>query len=229
MTYDVAFAGPKNRYTIATSAGPVIVHNCGFGVGAAKLRAALKSSAMPVDVGDDAARTIVATYRSTYDRIPAIWKQGDKAIDAMARDCTAPLGLDGVLDVQGSRGIRLPNGLYLQYPNLRREADDEGKESWVYDGKRGRATIKKYLWGGSLCENYTSALARIIVAGQMLKIARRYRVVMTVHDSVVALAPEAEAEEATAYIMACMRERPSWAAGLPLNCEAGYGANYGDC
>ncbi len=33
MTYDIAFAGPRNRYTVATDAGPLIVHNCGYGLG----------------------------------------------------------------------------------------------------------------------------------------------------------------------------------------------------
>ena len=38
-----------------------------------------------------------------------------------------------------------------------------------------------------------------------------------------------EAEEAMAYVMECMRFVPSWADGIPLNCEAGIGESYGDC
>lgn len=33
QTYDIAYAGPRNRYTVLTDAGPVIVHNCGYGLG----------------------------------------------------------------------------------------------------------------------------------------------------------------------------------------------------
>lgn len=33
QTYDIAFAGPRNRYTVLTSSGPIIVHNCGYGLG----------------------------------------------------------------------------------------------------------------------------------------------------------------------------------------------------
>lgn len=33
QTYDIAFAGPRNRYTVLTSNGPIIVHNCGYGLG----------------------------------------------------------------------------------------------------------------------------------------------------------------------------------------------------
>jgi DNA polymerase I-like protein with 3'-5' exonuclease and polymerase domains len=63
----------------------------------------------------------------------------------------------------------------------------------------------------------------------MLKIAKKYRPVLTVHDAVACIAPEGEVEEAMAYVEQCMRWTPDWAAGLPVNCEAGYGKTYGDC
>jgi DNA polymerase I-like protein with 3'-5' exonuclease and polymerase domains len=77
-------------------------------------------------------------------------------------------------------------------------------------------------------ENWAQALARIIIGEQMLMIARRYKVAMTVHDSVVALVPEAGAAEARKFIEDCMRIRPKWALGLPLNCESKIGASYGN-
>ena len=61
----------------------------------------------------------------------------------------------------------------------------------------------------------------------MLAISRRCKVVMTVHDSIVALAPKEKATEARAYVEACMRKAPAWAAGLPLNCESKMGETYG--
>lgn len=33
QTYDIAYAGPRNRYTILTWYGPIVVHNCGYGLG----------------------------------------------------------------------------------------------------------------------------------------------------------------------------------------------------
>jgi DNA polymerase I-like protein with 3'-5' exonuclease and polymerase domains len=76
-------------------------------------------------------------------------------------------------------------------------------------------------------ENVTQALARCIIGEQMLKIAKRYRVVLTVHDSVVACVREEEAPEAQAYIEECMRWTPDWAEGLPVNCESEVGKRYG--
>ena len=58
-------------------------------------------------------------------------------------------------------------------------------------------------------------------------VARRLRVVMTVHDAVGALAKVEEADEARKFVEDCMRIRPKWAMGLPLNCESKMGASYG--
>ena len=41
QTYDIAYAGPRNRYTILTDAGPLIVHNCGYQLGWASFAAQL--------------------------------------------------------------------------------------------------------------------------------------------------------------------------------------------
>ena len=41
QTYDIAYAGPRNSYTILTSEGPLIVHNCGYGLGWASFAAQL--------------------------------------------------------------------------------------------------------------------------------------------------------------------------------------------
>jgi hypothetical protein len=41
QTYDIAYAGPRNRYTVLTFYGPIIVHNCGYGLGWASFAAQL--------------------------------------------------------------------------------------------------------------------------------------------------------------------------------------------
>lgn len=78
-------------------------------------------------------------------------------------------------------------------------------------------------------ENFTQAIARCIVAEQMLRISKRYPVVLTVHDAAAIVAPEAEAVDARIYVEECMSWNPAWAQGLPLACESGVGASYGDC
>lgn len=78
-------------------------------------------------------------------------------------------------------------------------------------------------------ENICQAVARQVVAEQMLRINKRYQVRLTVHDSVAVVVPESEAVEAKAFVEECMSWNPKWATGLPLACEAGMGKSYGDC
>ena len=68
-----------------------------------------------------------------------------------------------------------------------------------------------------------------MVGEQLLRISKKYRVVLTVHDAVACVAPEQEAVEAVKYVEECMRTVPNWAKGLPINCESGMGRSYGDC
>ena len=63
----------------------------------------------------------------------------------------------------------------------------------------------------------------------MLRIGKRYKVVLTVHDAIAIVVRNAEVEEAKLYVEECMRWTPAWAEGLPLNCESGIGENYGEC
>jgi DNA polymerase I-like protein with 3'-5' exonuclease and polymerase domains len=80
-----------------------------------------------------------------------------------------------------------------------------------------------------MVENVCQAVARCIIAEQMVKIAKQYNVVMTVHDSIVCCVRDEEVSEAQAHIEACMRWLPEWAEGLPLDCESGTAKTYGDC
>ena len=208
--------------------GKTTILGAGYGMGAAKFRAQLKT--FGVEVSEDEAKRIIDTYRRTYPRITELWKAAANVLPAIISEQTTSFGRDGILKVDGTDGILLPNGLRLKYPNLRQKVDEEsGKVELVYDTKKGKAVIPNRIYGGKVIENVCQALARIVIGEQMLMIAKKYRVVMTVHDAVACIAPEAEAETAKEYVELCMRIRPSWAPELPLNCEAGYGKSYGDC
>jgi len=207
--------------------GKTTILGAGYGMGAVKFRTQLK--AFGVEVSEDEAKRIIDTYRRTYPNISALWKEAAKIFSAIIGEQTTSFGRGGILKVDGSEGILLPNGLRLKYPNLRKKTDDDGDVEYVYDTKKGKAVIPNRIYGGKVIENVCQALARIVIGEQMLMIAKKYRVVMTVHDAVACIAPEDEAETAKEYVELCMRIRPSWAPELPLNCEAGYGKSYGDC
>ena len=208
--------------------GKTTILGAGYGMGAAKFQLQLKNFGVVITLEE--AKRIIDTYRATYPNIVRLWAEAGDMLKAMLRNAQTTLGRDGLLEVDGANGIKLPNGLYLKYPNLRiREDEKTGKVEVVYDNKKGKKIIPNRIYGGKVIENVCQALARIIIGEQMLRVAKKYRVVMTVHDAIAVIAPKAEAEIAKEYVELCMRLRPSWAMELPLNCESGYGDSYGDC
>jgi DNA polymerase I-like protein with 3'-5' exonuclease and polymerase domains len=68
-----------------------------------------------------------------------------------------------------------------------------------------------------------------VIGEQMLRISKRYKVALTVHDAVMAIVNEEERDDAIRYVAECMSWRPKWAQTLPLACEIGAGKNYSDC
>lgn len=223
QTYDIAYAGPMNRYTILTDAGPIVVHNCGYGVGHQKLQLFLKTQA-GVTVDIEEAKRIINTYRESFYMIPDFWRKADAALTYLASGSAYQVDSQGLVNVVPGKGLSLPNGLFIQYPGLRKDATDKGTE-WTYISKG----LRKRIYGPKAVENICQAVARCVVAEQMLRIAKRYRVVMTVHDSIAVVARKEEAAEAQQYVEDCMRWAPKWATGLPLACESGVGPSYGDC
>jgi DNA polymerase I-like protein with 3'-5' exonuclease and polymerase domains len=208
--------------------GKTTILGAGYGMGANKFQAQLKAAGRAI-TEEESAR-IILTYRQSYPRITTLWKNANAVLLAVLDNKSAEFGRDGLLKVDGKRGIRLPNGLYIAYPNIRLEpkAGSDNPEL-VYDTKRGKQVVSTRIYGGKVVENVCQALARIIIGEQMLMIAKKYRVVMTVHDAIACVVPQKEAEQAVEYVEMCMRIRPAWAPDLPLNCESGYGSSYGDC
>ena len=207
--------------------GKTTILGCGYGMGSKKFQAQLKT--FNVEIEDGEASRIIQVYRETYDWIPQLWRQAGLALDAILNDQTATLGKKGVLEVEGRKGIRLPNGLYMKYPNLRKMRNEQGKDEYVYDTKKGKAVVPNRIYGGKVIENVCQALARIIIGEQMLQVAKKYKVVMTVHDAIACVIPEQEAEAGQEYVEMCMKMRPKWAQDLPLSCESGVGNSYGEC
>jgi len=207
--------------------GKMTILGCGYGMGAAKFQAQLKNFKVVLDLAE--CERIIHVYRATYPKITGLWKEAGDALTSILRGVSSPLGKEGVLAVAGSAGILMPNGLYIRYPNLRKSKNDEGKNEFVYDTLKGKTKVPNRIYGGKVVENVCQALARIVIGEQLLRVAKKYRVVMTVHDAIGCIVPEDEKEQGLAHVESCMRVRPSWASTLPLDCEGGAAKNYGSC
>jgi DNA polymerase len=205
--------------------GKTCILGLGYGTGALKLQHTLKTQPPGAVVTEDEAKSYVDTYRNTNDKVIQLWRDGDKAIADLANWEGKPYyyGKHKCLKIT-KEGVHLPNGLMIRYPDLKLNTN-ESKSQYEYKSRKGPVS----LWGGSLVENVVQALARIIVGEQMIKINEKYRVALTVHDAAVIVVPEAEKNEALAYIVECMSTPPAWASGLPVTCEAKYAQTYGEC
>ena len=200
--------------------GKTTILGAGYGMGAIKFQAQLKNFGTDIELRE--AQRIIEIYREANDMISKLWKDANNSIKYMYQGSVLQFGRQGVLEVVDG-GVRLPSGLVMRYDDLRGEQDEKGVE-YTYKTRRGRTRI----YGGKVIENVCQGIARCIIGEQMLKIAKRYRVVLTVHDSIACCVPYYEVDDCKAYVEECMRWTPEWAKGLPVDCEAGVGRNYGD-
>lgn len=204
--------------------GKTTILGAGYGMGAAKFQSQLKI--FGVDVPLDECQRVINIYRQTYPAIPTLWRQAQTCVEAILTKQAVNFGVvDAVVFDATENGFLLPSGLWQRYEGLQRVTDAEGKDQYEYKTRKGFVKI----YGGKVVENLCQGVARCVIAEQMVKISKRYKVVLTVHDAVACIAPVEEAQEAQEYVEACMRWRPKWAAELPLNCESGIGDNYGNC
>jgi hypothetical protein len=220
-TYDLAYAGPRNRFTIKTNRGPVIAHNCGYGMGAPTFKAQLLTHG--VEISDAESAKVIRVYRSSNTEITRLWKEGQNVLMGMHQGDRYALGKQGVLSiVPDSNAIKLPSGLLMRYEDLQVTDGDRGPQ-FSYQTRKGRVNI----YGGKVIENVCQGIARCIITHQMVLISKRYRSLLTVHDSSISCVLDEELDEAAAYVDDCMRMIPDWAEGLPVRGDIDVGKNYG--
>jgi DNA polymerase len=204
--------------------GKICVLGLGYGMGPNKLQQTLKQGTMgpPVDISLEECRRIVNIYRSRNYKIRQLWKIMDGIIASMI---TGARGEFGPL-TYGKGYIQLPNGLFLQYYGLHGETevyhDDLVVHEATYLTRNGRTKI----YGGLLTENVVQALARCIIADQMLEISKKYRIVTMTHDEIVVVCPKKDADRCLRDMIHIMSTAPEWAEGLPLAAEGGWDINY---
>jgi DNA polymerase len=133
----ISKANPVERFV-----GKTCILGLGYGTGAVKLQHTLKTSPPGAIVTEDEAKEFVNTYRDSNDKVIDLWKEGDKAIKDLANwGKTKPFwyGKNKCLMVT-KEGIRLPNGLYIRYPDLKLETE-ESKSQYIYASRKGPVSL----------------------------------------------------------------------------------------
>ncbi len=166
-----------------------------------------------------AAKMIIDKYRATAHPVVAFWAMCGELLEK---------SLAGGKEVVykcltfKKEEIVLPNGMSLLYPDLRRVKDKEtGDMQWVY----GEDETK--LYPGKITNNVVQGTARIVMTDGMLRVSKKYPIVGTVHDELIAVVPDEEVADAKTWVLAQMTMEPKYLPGIPLAADGGAHRRYG--
>lgn len=232
--FDLANAGPRQRFTILTNRGPLLVHNSvlglGFQMGWPKFKAKYAR-----DRDDEFAQEIVRIFRKEWaPNVPSNWYDLEAAAVRTVHDKTPheALGVEYRLEDDWLTA-RLPSGRKLWYchPRPCRKAmlwdETDIRLAWTYEAmKKGRWT-QIDAFGGLLTENVVQALARDLMVAAMFKCEKNgLPVVLTVHDEIVTEPEKANADEKA--LQQIMGDAPDWAKAMkiPIATETWHGDRY---
>jgi DNA polymerase len=196
-----------------------------YGVGAAKMHSILKQGG--VNKSLDEVKRIVYAYRDANPELIRAWADAGTMLEAVRDNKNYSMGNGNIIS-SIEHGMMKPNGMALGLPNLRKIRGEDGKEAWVYDKLMGRSLIPEYIHPSKTFQRCIQSLARDIIGEQLVAVAKKYNVVMTIHDELVMLCPEDDVDNCIAYVTKCMTTAPTWCPDLPLGCEVGVGDNYGE-
>lgn len=203
--------------------GKQAILGLGYGLGWLKFQKkvaldSLAQTGQEIVMDDVESQRVVTLYRNEYREVPAMWRRLEQLIGEMTRkDCNNQLGPVTFLFEK----IRLPNGMFLFFHNLRYEND-----GWRFD-YNGKT---KYIYGGKLLENIIQALARIIIMDCAIRVRRRLQIDLNlqVHDELDYIVPEIIGEVVRDIVIEEMRIRPTWDPLWPLDAEGDVALSYGE-
>ena len=246
-TYDILNVGTKNCFYVRSinrgSGSSVLkVHNCGYGMGADKFEGQLKLDGLTEAASN--AKAIVQAYRRARPSIVRFWKTCSDVLDIMLAGGKVSFGgpnndlfvADGSSVFWGKRipSVRLPNGTYIWYQNLRKVPRQEPAQfgdgmEFVYDQFKSNRFEVNRIYGGKLTENLIQALAFAVLKYQALQIVDMgVPVHMNVHDEWVSIVPKSMAHHAVAVHAKAMRTVPNYIPDGLLDMELDMGKNYAD-
>jgi hypothetical protein len=205
--------------------GKVAHLGLGFGAGAITFQKVAKLMG-GVDITEDESQEIVDKWRMAYPEIVHGWRTCHNALAGIMQgaeqNALDPWGM--VVPTDG--GLRTPKGM-IRYPNLRLEQNEEtGRSEYIYGSGRNKARI----YAGKIDENIVQHLARCVIAENALNVQKNTGLTpaLMVHDELVYVVPEDEAESVLDTVQGIMRTPPEWWPELVTWSEGDIADTYGD-
>ena len=184
-----------------------------------------KLEAIPHTCSDDdllihclAAKAIIDKYRATAAPVVSFWDLCGSLIEHSLHG-----GKEYTHKCLTFRKgeIELPSGMRLLYPDLQPSKDEKGRLQWTYGPDRVK------LYAGKITNNVTQGVARCVMTDGMLRVAKRYPVVGTVHDEQIVCVQDSEVAFAKTWVLEQMTMEPSYMPGIPLAADGGAHRRYG--
>lgn len=242
----------KDKDPAERQLGKITVLGCGYQMSGGKLKMQAEQSYKTL-ITDDQADLMVATFRENYTNVPQFWKDIERAAvntvkyqnyHEIISENGVKIAFDYIKDAAGSWLVMiLPNDRKIWYfsPGLEEkeityvnkktgETDTFTKNSVYYMGrnnKKGGAWSRVFTYGGMLTENAVQAIARDLMVAAMRRVEKTgvYKIVLTVHDELVAEANPAVGDiKEFEHIVA--GPNPAWADGCPVAAEGWAGPRY---
>lgn len=196
-----------------------------YGTGDEKLKNTVRvQSNGKITIPMEQATMLKNTYRETNQWVVEQWTQGSVVLDCLLNGKSMEFLRDGIIQVT-RQGLVKPGGLVLAYPDLKRSKNQEGYQEYSYAQKRGQ---RDKVYGSKVYQRCIQSLARDIIGDMVLELDKLFGVVLQVHDEIVCIVPEQEADKAKAKMLEVMSTPRDWYLDLPLAAEAGYGRSYGE-
>lgn len=226
-----------HKYSMMRQYGKTATLALGYGQGAQGFQKyALVNTGINMTMDESA--TTVRAWRDANSFITGFWRMCNQALATMVAGGQMYFGgpdgklffADGNRYIIGRKvaGIRMPNGLWLNYPNLSADFTNPRRPQYFYDkcGYNGKP-LKTKVYSGLVAENITQALAFAVMKTQAVWIAQYYPIVMNTHDEWCIVVPREQAEVAADYMHRCMCTAPDYIQGIPLASEGGWAQSYG--
>ena len=166
----------------------------------------------------------VSTFRREFEEVKDYWYGIERAAKKCIRTGSPTRHHDVSFDMKAPfMRMLLPSGRALHYcrPRLEmvRAPWGEMKESITYEGLNTKKQwIRQSTHPGKLTENADQAISRDIIMNGMRIAKREYQIDIRihVHDQIVGLVREDEAQERLEQLKEAMSRPIPWAKGLPL-------------
>lgn len=178
-----------------------------------------------VELDEGESQDIVNKWRGEYYNITTGWRTCHNVLPTIMRGATGNAVDPWGMVIPTPDGLQTPKGI-IRYPDLRTERNDDGRMEFVYAHGRNKARI----YAGKIDENIVQHLARCVIADNALTVQKETGLnpALMVHDELVYVVAENEAEHVLNIVQQVMRTPPIWWPELVTWSEGDIADTYGD-